>query len=186
MERPDQGKTRFTLTRSETRALIGLALLLLIGLIGQQLKRTLQSDPHVVLIENAEPVPLLSDSMAHRGEAKGSIDSPRLDAPSSKDVTSTPKPHHVSRPQSDSDEVVETPVVQEEIEPHEQAGLLDLNQANAEQLRALPGIGPVLSSRILDWRDAHGPFKRVDDLLLVKGIGEVRLEKLRALVTVQP
>ena len=64
------------------------------------------------------------------------------------------------------------------------APLLDLNAATAEDLDALPGIGPVLAGRILAWRAAHGPFRSVDDLKGVSGIGDKVLEGLRSQVTV--
>jgi competence protein ComEA len=61
---------------------------------------------------------------------------------------------------------------------------INVNTADAEALQELPGIGEVLSQRILDYREEHGPFATVDDLIQVKGIGEVTLEDLRDLVTV--
>jgi competence protein ComEA len=51
-------------------------------------------------------------------------------------------------------------------------GLLDLNAASASDLDALPGIGPVLAQRIVDWRTANGRFASVDQLREVTGIGE--------------
>ena len=62
-------------------------------------------------------------------------------------------------------------------------GPLDLNTATLEQLDALPGIGPVIAQRILDYRAAHGPFTSITDLLQVNGIGEKRLEAIWDLVT---
>lgn len=56
---------------------------------------------------------------------------------------------------------------------------LDLNAATAQDLEALPGIGPVLAKGILDYRTAHGPFKKVEDLIEVSGIGPKKLEKIR-------
>ena len=60
---------------------------------------------------------------------------------------------------------------------------LDLNTATLEQLDALPGIGPVIAQRILDYRAAHGSFASVTELLEVEGIGEKRLEAIWDLVT---
>ena len=56
---------------------------------------------------------------------------------------------------------------------------LDLNTATASQLDALPGIGPVLAQRIVAHRLEHGPFRSVDELLSVHGIGPRLLERLR-------
>lgn len=61
---------------------------------------------------------------------------------------------------------------------------VDLNTATTEALDALPGIGPVLAQRIVDWRTAHGRFSAVDELGEVSGIGEATLGDLRPLVTV--
>ena len=61
---------------------------------------------------------------------------------------------------------------------------VDLNTATAEQLDTLPGVGPVLSGRILDWRTEHDRFSRVEELLEVPGIGPTLLERLRPLVRV--
>lgn len=64
------------------------------------------------------------------------------------------------------------------------AGPLDLNTATAEQLDALPGVGPVLAQRIVDWRTQHGRFGSVDELSNVSGIGDAKLADLKPLVTV--
>jgi competence protein ComEA len=62
--------------------------------------------------------------------------------------------------------------------------LINLNTATAEQLDALPGVGPVLAQRIVDHRTAHGSFRAVDELREVDGIGETRFQRLKKLVTV--
>ncbi|MCL6450649.1 MAG: helix-hairpin-helix domain-containing protein [Acetobacteraceae bacterium] len=61
---------------------------------------------------------------------------------------------------------------------------LDLNSAGRQALEALPGIGPRLAERVLRYREEHGPFRRVEDLLEVEGIGPRTLERLRPLVRV--
>lgn len=62
--------------------------------------------------------------------------------------------------------------------------VVDLNRATVDELDRLPGIGPVLARRIVEHRDRHGPFRAVDELLGVPGIGERSLERLRPFVRV--
>jgi len=62
-------------------------------------------------------------------------------------------------------------------------GLLDLNRASAADLEQLPGIGPAKAKAIVEHRERYGPFRSVDDLLNVKGIGPKLMERLRPLVT---
>lgn len=64
------------------------------------------------------------------------------------------------------------------------SGAMNLNTATPEQLEELPGIGPVTAAAIVHWRTENGPFKRVEDLLEVTGIGEKTLEQLRSHVQV--
>jgi competence protein ComEA len=59
---------------------------------------------------------------------------------------------------------------------------VDLNSATAEQLDALPGIGPVTAQKIVDYRQEHGPFTSVDDLDAIPGIGPARIANLKGLV----
>jgi competence protein ComEA len=68
-----------------------------------------------------------------------------------------------------------------QVEPRVSAPL-NINTANAEALQALPGIGPLLAERIVADREAHGPFRTVEDLLRVPGIGPKRWERIRPLV----
>lgn len=70
-------------------------------------------------------------------------------------------------------------------QPPTEPGPLDLNRATVQELTTLPGIGEVLAQRIVDYREAHGPFRSVEELIAVEGIGEGKLEKLRELVTVE-
>ena len=63
-------------------------------------------------------------------------------------------------------------------------GPVDLNTATVDQLDSLPGIGPVLAQRIIDWRTAHGGFRSVRDLDQVSGIGDSTFAELEPLVSV--
>ena len=62
---------------------------------------------------------------------------------------------------------------------------VNLNTASAEELTALPGIGEELSRRITAYREERGPFKTVEDLTDVSGIGQGKLAALEGLVTVE-
>lgn len=63
-------------------------------------------------------------------------------------------------------------------------GRVNLNTADAAALDTLPGVGPATAQKILAWREQHGRFEAVEDLLAVGGIGEAKLDALRDLVTV--
>jgi competence protein ComEA len=63
------------------------------------------------------------------------------------------------------------------------SGLVDLNRAGTTDLAGLNGIGPVLAERIVAYREEHGPFEAVEDLLDVPGIGEAKLALLRPAVS---
>lgn len=66
----------------------------------------------------------------------------------------------------------------------EESAVVDLNTADQTALETLPGIGPGLAGRIIAWRDEHGRFTAVEDLLDVSGIGDVRFAELRDRVRV--
>ncbi len=61
-------------------------------------------------------------------------------------------------------------------------GLVSLNSATKAELDSLPGVGPVTADKILQYRQEHGGFRSVDELLAVKGIGPKKLEALRSRV----
>jgi competence protein ComEA len=61
----------------------------------------------------------------------------------------------------------------------DQAGGVRINAAGLDDMQRLPGVGPVLASRIIAFRDEHGPFRVAEDLLDVPGIGEAKLAALR-------
>ena len=81
----------------------------------------------------------------------------------------------------------ENPLVLRALEPaplrSDPDGPLDLNRATAEELEALPGIGPVLAESILARREEQGPFESPEDILAVPGIGEGTYEKILPYIT---
>ena len=60
---------------------------------------------------------------------------------------------------------------------------VNINTADANELDALPGIGPVLAQAILDYRAEHGDFQTLDELLEVRGIGSAKLDAMRDEIT---
>lgn len=71
---------------------------------------------------------------------------------------------------------------QTELSESPSSRLISLSLASASQLESLPGIGPALASRIVQWREQNGPFRFVDDVAAVPGIGQATLEGFRDLV----
>ncbi|MFW6126667.1 MAG: ComEA family DNA-binding protein [Thermodesulfobacteriota bacterium] len=63
---------------------------------------------------------------------------------------------------------------------------LDVNTATAKDLEALPGIGPVLARRLIEHRQTRGPFKNLEDLLAVSGVGENKLARLKPHIMISP
>lgn len=65
-----------------------------------------------------------------------------------------------------------------------EARKVDINVATASELESLPGIGPALARRIIEHRKKNGPFKRIEDLMNVRGIGEKKFLDLEERITV--
>jgi competence ComEA-like helix-hairpin-helix protein len=63
---------------------------------------------------------------------------------------------------------------------------IDLNVANVKELQELPGVGAVTAQRIIDMRQKSGRFKRVEDLLAIRGISQKKLDALRPYVMIGP
>src|SRR3979490_3408027 len=69
---------------------------------------------------------------------------------------------------------------------HPPAKPIDLNAANAKELQELPGVGAVTAQRIIDMRQKSGRFKRVEDLLAIRGISQKKLAACRPYVVIGP
>lgn len=77
----------------------------------------------------------------------------------------------------------ENPPVQPPSRQLSAGGLVNINTADATLLESLPGIGPTLAQRILDYRQAHGPFSQIQDIMDVSGIGTGIFEGIQDLIT---
>lgn len=69
--------------------------------------------------------------------------------------------------------------------PVQPGGKVNINTASASDLDSLPGIGPAIAQRIVDYREAYGAFTAIDEITHVKGIGPATYEELKDLITVQ-
>ncbi|MCC6499870.1 MAG: ComEA family DNA-binding protein [Anaerolineales bacterium] len=79
--------------------------------------------------------------------------------------------------------VIATP----EIDISEPSGteLVNINTATQAELETLPGIGPTTAQKIIDYRDANGPFSSIEDIMNVSGIGPGTFERIKDLITVE-
>ena len=68
--------------------------------------------------------------------------------------------------------------------PAAATAVVNLNTATADQLDSLPGVGAKMAARIIEYRQKNGPFKKVEDLMNVKGIGEKAFLKMKPRLTV--
>jgi len=68
-------------------------------------------------------------------------------------------------------------------QPAKPAAIVNLNTATAAELEALPGIGAKTAARIVDYRQKKGPFKKIEELMNVQGIGEKSFLKLKPQIT---
>lgn len=80
-------------------------------------------------------------------------------------------------------ELIPAPPVRQTTQPSP-SGKININTATSEELQTLPGIGPAFASRIIQYRQQHGPFTRIEDLLKIKGLGEKRLARIRDKITI--
>jgi competence protein ComEA len=108
-----------------------------------------------------------------RGITAGANEERLLHSSGPKAVPSAePMPRPSSRPRSR--QASSTPI----------SGTLDLNRASEKEIEALPGIGPVLAERIVEYRQSRGAFLDIEQLRNVKGIGKKKFDRICSLVSV--
>ncbi len=144
-------------TRSEAVAVTFLATTLTVGTVGMKLWPTTETHDHATAQRIASMLDSIEAERTSPADAPEPTDS--VYTPAGSDKPLNHKPGKVSR------------------------GVLNLNSATLSQLQTLPGIGPSMAQRIVEYRQRR-PFGSVDDLLDVRGIGEKKLAKLRPYVKV--
>lgn len=127
-------------------------------------------------LASAPPSPVPAPSAAADAPSPAPADHPGTDDPGAAD--SGAAAGAVTAPALSGDPAAVPPA------PDSAGGPLDLNRATVAELDELPGIGPAKAQAIVDYRERHGAFGSVDQLMEVKGIGPKLLERLRPLVTV--
>lgn len=65
-----------------------------------------------------------------------------------------------------------------------QSTLININTAGLEELEKITGVGPVIGQRIIDYRQTNGPFRTIQDIVKVKGIGDKTFDKMKDQITV--
>ncbi len=179
---------RFAFTPGERRAIIILAVIFILGLISLQYRRWRTVDNSNITIVGAEALDI---TMEHHKEVT-IVGAETLNTALVHGVK--PSPQRVAKIELPAEEKKESQteysepqqIQYQETDRRSEILSIDLNRANATELEKLPGIGPVLAQRIVEFRNNNGKFKRAEDLLLVRGIGQKRLADLLPYIVIKP
>jgi len=131
-----------------------------------------QSGTYAILTEDSQPIDEPSFAVLDAPSAEPGTD------PGTQPGTDPAAPPQPSAATTSGDATPAPPTPQ----PTVRDGRIDINAAGAEELTDLPGIGPVLAQRIVDYRNANGPFAAPGDIIQVSGIGPKKLEALLPLI----
>jgi competence protein ComEA len=200
----------FNFTPQEIKALLFLLIAVLIGSGVTFYKKYHSSFAPELILERPSPVPFENqsqfnedpkDTESHSQDASPTHADPRLGkrvdiSPHEISKGSTTSPISNQQKENRISSIHENPLLKitpfdkrrvvSEVEPPK-AGekKIDLNSASAYQLELLPGIGPVLSLRIINHRETKGKFQKIEDVMKVSGIGPKTFEKIKDLITVE-
>lgn len=168
---------RLSITKNEALTLLSLSLFLLLGTAGRYMCRQVRpvSDAYYAEIDSlfAERSAAMLDAEDDGGHSKRRNDE-SISSLATSDTSST-----VGEP-FDSHTHQNTTVRRIAPEPSS----IDLNRATLHELEQLPRVGPKIAKRIIAFREAYGPFRSVEELLSVRGIGPKTLELMRPLARV--
>jgi len=84
---------------------------------------------------------------------------------------------------TEEDDTLVLPGSTEEPSSQTSEELININTASVEELDSLPGIGPTIAQRIIDYRDENGPFQTIEDILNVSGVGPSTFDQIKDLIT---
>jgi len=90
---------------------------------------------------------------------------------------------NLARVLTDGEQIIVGKIGAQSASGTQSSNLISLNSSSASQLEDLPGVGPALAGRIVDWREANGGYKTKEDLLNVAGIGDKLFASIKDLVT---
>lgn len=154
-------------TRQEQRIIILLGVVILLG-------------TGVLLIKRFQPGWIMRLSMGKPDfDVEEGQKSPRLEGGAS---ASTDQPAEEGQPDQERRSDTAAEAAREKVKVN--ISKVNINTASREELESLPRIGPALSQRIIDYRQKHGTFKSIDELMNVSGIGNATLQRLRDSITV--
>jgi len=128
---------------------------------------------------NVVSVATASGEQAVAGPASAPDTGSSANASGSSSPESPAAPEPGAQPPGSSGQAAERPGA-----PRDSDGRININTASRSELTDLPGIGTVLADRIVEYRNANGPYSRIEDIRNVSGIGERRFEAIMDKITV--
>lgn len=124
----------------------------------------------------------LADQISAVDSARSARKAPRSPK-TPKESSSRRRGRSSGRSDADSSFRNEMPTLEKRVESTRPPPIVDVNRATSSELERLPRVGPALAKRIVVWRDQHGPFRSIEDLRHVHGIGPATAALLAPLVT---